>query len=59
MAHKLFLKGDWVVWQPGFVLLSGLHAQGLDERIVSRGSIHEDSCVMRTKMSSMEMNEAL
>lgn len=59
MAHKLFLKSDWVVWQPGFVLLSGLHAQGLDERIISRDSIHENSCVMRIEMYSMEMNEAL
>lgn len=46
-------------WQPGFALLSGLHAEGLDDRIISGGSIHEDGRVMRTAMCSMEMNEAL
>lgn len=59
MAHDLFPKGDRVGWQPDFVLLCGLHAQGLDKRIISGGSMHEDGRVMRTKMSSVEMDETL
>ena len=46
MAHKLFPKGNWVGWQPGFVSLSALHAECLDEKIIDGGPIHELKMVM-------------
>lgn len=43
--------------QPDFDLLSGLHAEGLDKRIISRGCMYKEGDVMRTKMSNVKVDE--
>ena len=43
--------------QPGFDLLSGLHAEGLDKRIISRSCVYKEGDVMRTKMSNVKVDE--
>ena len=38
-------------------MLSGLHAEGLDKRIISRGCMYKEGGVMRTKMSNVKVDE--